>query len=105
MSAAVPDTSPNPDNTDATDPASTLQAVSENESADTDPEPHPWSVEPVRKVVPPPQFADAREKFDNTLARLEGDMMMSLIKRNRAIRARGGKGTMEDVVCDIRDNF
>ena len=71
--------------------------------ASADP-PQPWTVEPEKKVIPPPQFANARKKYDDTLARIEGDMMMAVIQRDRESRARGEKN-LEGVICDIRETW
>lgn len=54
-------------------------------------EPLRWrDVEPMRTIVPPPQFAKSRTKFDNDLQRMSGKMMDSILERDREIRARGG---------------
>lgn len=70
----------------------------------TEPEPQPWTLPPDRKIIPPPQFADARKKFDDNLARSEGDRTKALIARDREIRARGGTGR-DGLINDIRDQF
>lgn len=68
---------------DTSDPAGALQAAS-------DTEPQPWKIEPPLPIVPPPQFADAPEKFRNALDRVNGRQFEAIRRRDRAIRARGG---------------
>lgn len=112
--SALANSAPSLQTSDAIGEPNTLQASTScardesEEPADPhselEPEPQPWTVEPDRKVVPPPQFANAREKFDQTLARQEGDLTMALIQRGREIRARGGHG-LEGVITDIRETY
>lgn len=53
-------------------------------------EPQPWTVEPGRTFVPPPQFADAPDKFQRALDRASGLQLEALNRRNREIWRRGG---------------
>lgn len=54
-------------------------------------EPQRWrDAQPMRTIVPPPQFARSRTKFDNDVQRMSGKMMDSILQRDREIRARGG---------------
>lgn len=58
-------------------------------------EPQRWTVEPYdpdRKVVAPPQFADAPQHFQDTLDRMEGKMLDVVLKRNKERRAREAAG-------------
>ncbi|HEV2277993.1 MAG TPA: hypothetical protein VGS02_07445 [Acidobacteriaceae bacterium] len=73
-------------------------------------EPQPWKVERPLPVVPPPQFADAPEKFQRTIERVSDQRLEANLRRDRAIRARGGRATDfyrngEGVRCDIRDSY
>ncbi|HEV2279835.1 MAG TPA: hypothetical protein VGS02_16780, partial [Acidobacteriaceae bacterium] len=70
----------------------------------------PWKVERPLPVVPPPQFADAPEKFQRTIERVSDQRLEANLRRDRAIRARGGRATDfyrngEGVRCDIRDTY
>ncbi|HEV2277166.1 MAG TPA: hypothetical protein VGS02_03250 [Acidobacteriaceae bacterium] len=72
--------------------------------------PQPWNVERPLPVVPPPQFADAPEKFQRTIERVSDQRLEANLRRDRAIRARGGRATDfyrngEGVRCDIRDTW
>ena len=73
--------------------------------------PQPWKVERPLPVVPPPQFADAPEKFRRTIERVSDQRLDANLRRDRAIRARGGRATDfyqkdgEGVRCDIRDRL
>ena len=72
--------------------------------------PQPWKVERPLPVVPPPQFADAPEKFQRTIERVSDQRLEANLRRDRAIRARGGRATDfyrngEGVRCDIRDTY
>ena len=78
-----------------------LDAAAENQSAE-EPDPQPWTLAPDKKPVPPPQFADARNKFDDALARMEGKMLTAVLDRNREVRARGGH-SKQGVICNIRE--
>ena len=73
-------------------------------------EPQPWNVERPLPVVPPPQFADAPENFQRTIERVSDQRLDANLRRDRAIRARGGRATEfyrngEGVRCDIRDTY
>lgn len=52
-------------------------------------EPQPWTVPPERTWISPVQFSDVRQKFDDSLARMEGDWLDLYLKRSRAMRERG----------------
>ena len=73
--------------------------------------PQPWKVERTLPVVPPPQFADAPEKFQRTIERVSDQRLDANLRRDRAIRARGGRATDfyqkggQGVRCDIRDTW
>ena len=73
--------------------------------------PQPWNVERPVPVVPPPQFADAPEKFQRTIERVSSKRLEAMVQRDRAIRARGGRATDfyqkdgQGVRCDIRDSY
>ena len=78
-------------------------------AASADP-PQPWNVERPLPVVPPPQFADAPEKFQRTIERVSDQRLEANLRRDRAIRARGGRATDfyqsgQGVRCDIRDTY
>ena len=71
------------------DPGETWQPACDEE------EPQRWTVEPYdpdRKVVAPPQFADAPQHFQDTLDRMEGKMLDVVLKRNKERRAREAAG-------------
>jgi hypothetical protein len=112
--AAISAAPPTLDDSDASDQASTLQAAScsghEPDPA-TDSEPQPWNVERPLPVVPPPQFADAPEKFKDAVERLGNQRLDAMLRRDKAIRARGGRASDfyekrgQGVRCDIRDAF
>ena len=74
-------------------------------------EPQPWNVERPLPVVPPPQFADAPETFQRTIERVSSKRLEAMVRRDRAIRARGGRATDfyqnggQGVRCDIRDTW
>ena len=89
-----------------------LEATGSPEVADmgASAEPQPWKVERPLPVVPPPQFADAPEKFQRTIERVSDQRLEANLRRDRAIRARGGRATDfyrngEGVRCDIRDTY
>ncbi|HEV2277711.1 MAG TPA: hypothetical protein VGS02_06035, partial [Acidobacteriaceae bacterium] len=73
-------------------------------------EPQPWNVERPLPVIPPPQFADAPEKFQRTIERVSDQRLDANLRRDRGIRARGGRATDfyrngQGVRCDIRDTY
>lgn len=96
--------------THAVEQPSALQATSCcGDNDDQSEEPQPWTIEPQKEVLPPPQFADAREKFQRALDRVSNQQTDAVMRRNRAIRARGGSALDfyekrgQGVRCDIRD--
>lgn len=60
-----------------------------NASASAD-EPQPWNLERPLPVLPPPQFADGREKFQCTVERLSSRRLEAILRRDRALRAHDG---------------